>query len=176
MNQETRGVDHFELQGADGSRLRFVVKDHVLWKDPFGVAGLVIGATIERIETWNDPAPLIVVLHVEASEPLRVVSELIRGAHKTPSSLQPGTLAVMGDEFARAAFTGQLWRAADDAEGRAREAEQASSMPDWWEGRRGETSSDAKAFTLDHAVFDGSEEPRPAWAGKVPPGASSDGA
>lgn len=170
-NQETRGVDHFEIQGADGSRLRFAAKDRILWKDPFGVAGLVIGATVERMETWNDAAPRAVALHVEASEPLRAVSEWIRDAHsslKPDSPLRPGMVAVTGEAFTRAAFTGQLWRAADDAEGRAREAEQLSSMPDWWESRRGETSPDAKAFALDHAVFDGSEEPRPAWAGKVP--------
>ncbi len=135
----------FELWSPGGT-VRFSAGDRVLWRDPFGIGGIVIAASISGAATHTGREPSAVALNVEPSEVVRAVAEWARESSRSdgwaignwPKHMlgDGGRAVVIGEEFARGVYAGKIRHAGKDEEGRVRDEAELCAMPEWWATRR----------------------------------------
>ena len=137
-----RHCTSFEVPSASGVE-RFAAGDRILWRDAFGIGGIVIAASILGAAVVQGD-PCAVALNVEPSEVVRAVGEWVqevislegRPGAVSPSGIAGGRVIVTGEAFRRGVYDGKIRRAATDEEGRAKDAQELGAWPDWWQSRR----------------------------------------
>jgi len=133
-------VTHFDA-ATEGGTIRISTGDRILWRDPFGIGGVAIAATIGQIMVYGEGAPCALALNVEPSEPVRAVAGWAKetGHYGEWPSAMFGNgcrVVVSGDTFLRDLWRGHVRLAAKDDADKAKDDTKLHMMPEWWESRR----------------------------------------
>lgn len=128
-----------------GKSARFSTGDRILWRNPLGIGGVTIAATIGHIMVHGDDSLCALALRVEPSEPVRAVAEFAKEAGHyeaghygewPPAMLgDGGRTFVAGETFLHDIWNGQIRPAAKDEAGKAKDDAELRAMPEWWAER-----------------------------------------
>lgn len=134
-----RPATYFDTSAEAGS-LRLSTGDRILWRNPFGIGGVTIAATIGQMMVHDGGAPCAIALHVEPSEPVRAVAEFAKETGHYGEWLpvmlgDGGRTFVTGDTFLHDIWNGQIWPAAKDEASKVKDDAELRAMPEWWAER-----------------------------------------
>lgn len=116
-----------------------------MWRDPFGIGGIAIAASVLGAVVYTGGELAAVGLDVEASEVVRAIAEWAHSSARVralpldwPRHMlgAGGRVVVVGEVFMRGVYEGKIRCARKGQEGRAKDKQELGTMPEWWATRR----------------------------------------